>query len=453
MSADTTAIQKTVALLRAAPEERFLKAIESLDQHGDAIEIIEIKRQVRDRLAEFRPPRKVSLTRVFCLPFEDLLRDSVVEGTTWIPRAAIKVCWRIVEGHIESKHHLDLKRRLEAALHPSRALISEIGHELWPAASRALATVTTAARSKDQAALALFENNPATIAHAEVAAAACQVANLIEDMKELFPIRPLRSLDSVQRDHLLAELQRLSTENKHDLRCLVHIVAHWTQNPADIFQLCGDMDLGPPTPMGRALMGSRDTVVVARAAEQMDVLKTTLAGDAIDIAGCAELVSVAAECLDSADGLIRDSKDVDPGAVTQMRLELRAMVKGQVMTAASQALSSAWEDRNHGHGAVGREAVIAAESAARAMRKCGRVAPRLGMETDIAKQISSSMAAVRHGVDETLAVLGKLNGQTEAAAAAQATVANATRIIEILDGPERAYEFYREKRTLLRAHA
>jgi hypothetical protein len=451
MSIDTTEIQRMVALLRAASAERFLKAIESLDQRGDAIEIIEIKRQVRDRLAEFRPPRRVSLTRIFCLPFEELLRDSVAEGTTWIPRAAIKVCWRIVEGHIEPKFLLDLKRRLEATAHPGRELLSEIGHQLWPAASRALATVTVAARSGDQPALALFEGNMATITHAVVVAAACQVAKLIEAMRELFPIRPLRSLDAVQRDLLLGELQRLSTENKHDLRCLVHIVAHWTQNPADIFQLCGDMDLGPATPMGRAVMGNRDTVVVARVAEQMDVLKTTLAHDAIDIAGCAELASVAAECLDSAGNLIRDSKNIDPETVAQMRLALRTMVQDQVMTAASQALLSAWENKNHGHLVPRRDAIIAAESAARAMRKCGRVASRLGMETDIAKQISSSMAAVRHGVDETLADLGKSNGR-EDSNAAQATVANATRIIEILDGPERAYEFYREKRHQLRAH-
>ena len=450
MTVDSVEIQKTVALLRAAPPERFLKAMESLDQRGDALEIIEIKRQVRDRLAEIRPPRKVTLTRIFCLPFEELLRDHVAEGTSWIPRAAITICWRIVEGHVEPKLLLELKRRLESTAQPTRELLSEIGHLLWPAASKALATVTAAARSGDEPALALFDGDASAITHAEVAAGACQVAKLIEDMKELFPIRPLRALDSHQRDHFLAEFQHLSTENKHDLRCLIYIVAHWTQNPADLFQLCADIDLGPATPIGRALMGTRDTVVVARAAEQMDVLKTTLAGDAIDIAGCAELASVAAECLDSADELIRDSKNVDPEAVAQMRQELRSMVQDKVMTAASEALCNAWDDKDNGHAAPEREAVIAAESAARAMRKCGRVASKLGMESDIAKQISSSMAAVRHGVDETLADLGKGNGQ-ENVAAAQATVANATRIIEILDGPERAYEFYREKRTQLRA--
>ena len=450
MNIDTDEIQRTVQLLRAAPADRFLKAIQSLEQRGDAAEIVEIKRQVRDRIAEFRPPRRINLTRIFCQPFEELLRNSVVERTTWIPRSAIAVCWRIVEGYVDPKLLLDLKQRLESTTRPTRELLSEIGHDLWPAASKALSITTVAARSGDQAALALFDGNTALIAHAEVAAAACQVASVIEDMKDLFPIRPLRSLDSTQREQLLAEMQRLSTERKHDLRCLVHIVAHWTQNPADIFHLCADIDLGPATPIGRALIGNRDTVIVARAVEQIDALKTTLASDAINIADCAELASVVAECLDSAGDLIRDSKSVDPGAVTQMRQELRTMVKDKVMTAATEALSNAWDDKDHG--APEREAVIAAESAARAMRKCGRVASKLGMETMVAKQISSSMAAVRHGVDETLAALKSSNGD-EDAAAAQATVANATRIIEILDGPERAYEFYREKRNQLRTEA
>lgn len=450
MTVNTSEIQRTVDMLRAAPPERFLKALESLDQHGNAAEILEIKRQIRDRIAEIRPPRKVNLTRIFCLPFEDLLRDSVVEGTTWIPRAAISACWRIVEGYVEPKLLLELKQRLESGGRPSRETLAAIGHDLWPAATKALATVAAAARSGDQAALALFDGNAATIAHAEVAAAACQVARCIEEMKELFPLRPLRSLDAGQREHLLAEMQRLSTEAKHDLRCLLYVVAHWTQNPADVFQLCADIDLGPATPIGRALIGNRDTVIVARAAEQMDVLKTTLSADDIDIADCAELASVAAECLDSAGGILRDSKNVAPESVAQMRQELRTMVKDKVMTAASEALSTAWTDKDHKGGAQDRDTVVAAETAARAIRKCGRVASKLGMESTVAKQISSSLASVRQGVDETLAELQKSHGEGDVATA-QATVANATRILEILDGPERAYEFYREKRNQLKA--
>jgi len=52
-------------------------------------------------------------------------------------------------------------------------------------------------------------------------------------------------------------------------------------------------------------------------------------------------------------------------------------------------------------------------------------------------------------VDEALAVLEK--SDPKELEAARNTVANATRILEILDGPEKAYEFYREKRVALRA--
>jgi len=447
-------IQKTVDLLRSAPADRFVKAMMSLEQRSDAAEVVEIKKQLRDRIAVTRPPRQLNLTRIFCAPFEEMLRNRVPEGTSWIARNAIEPCWRIVEGDFDRQLLIELKRRLAANRIPERALLSEIGRSLWPAAGKALARVTAAAREGNEAALALFGGNAALLGQAEIIAAACQVSQAIEALKEIFPIRPFKTLEPTQKEELLTELRRLSIEGEHDLRCVIHIVAHWTRNPADIFDLCVDLDLGPATPIGRALTAKKEKVVIGLVGEQIETLQAGLSADDIDIADCAEMASMAVACLDSAIGLLNPGKDPDAsGSAARMRQALGSMVKDRVVSVASQALSAVWDKGvQAGITAPGRDAVVAAEAAARAMRKCGKVASRLGVETAISREISSSLAAVRDGVDEKIASLTQ-GADAGRVTTAKATVANATRILEILEGPERAYEFYREKRHALSACA
>lgn len=452
MSINQAEVDKTVELLKAASTERFMKAMMSLEQQADAAEVTEIKKQVRDRIAVLRPPRRLNLMRIFCEPFEEMLRNDVAKETSWIPRSAIGICWRIVEGHMEPRLLMELKRRVEALVAPTRAQILEIGRPLWAAASKALITVTTAAHDGDESSLALFDMDEAIVGYAEVIAAACQVADAIEELQDIFPVRPFKSAGPAQREELLAELQRLSREGEYDLRCLIHVVAHWSHNPADIFDLYSSLDLGPASPIGKVLSSKREKVVVALLGERIDTLKANLTSDEINVADCAELASLAVECLDSVNDMVGLGKNPEAdGTIARMRRELGTMVMDRVLVVASQTLNTIWEEGRQAD-VADRDSVVAAEAAARAMRKCGEVASKLGVEAAINKEITSSLAAVRSEVDEKIAHLSPGTG-TKTVSNAKTTVANATRILEILEGPERAYEFYREKQNAIRSHA
>src|SRR6266568_4660749 len=158
MSAAKTQIQLTVDLLRSTTDDRFVKAIKSLEQRGESDEVQQIRSQVRDRLKEMRPPRRLNLTRIFCEPFEEMLRNSVVGQSSWVPRSAILPCWRVVEGYVDAKLLIQIRHEIETLTDVSQEQLCTLGEPLWEAAGKALAKVAAAAREGDKAALELFDN-------------------------------------------------------------------------------------------------------------------------------------------------------------------------------------------------------------------------------------------------------------------------------------------------------
>jgi hypothetical protein len=439
-------IRSTVELLRSASVDRFVRAVASLEQGAAVPGVTEIKERIRDRMAKVRPPRPVTLMRIFCLPFEDMLRNEVGRDATGIPRSAIQPCWRLV---IENANPVLLRRfeqQVRDLAHDDSRAIEAVGPPLWAEITRVLGDATAAARAGDPAALARFKDGGRLVDHAELMAAACQVGPALECLKAGFPDRPIKSLQLENRDALRAELTRIAGEGQDDLRCIIHVVAHWTASPAEIFDLTVELDLGRPTPLGRAVTALRDKVVIGALAEQVASLRTALDGDAPALAGQVEILQIATDSLEAASGLLKKeggSNEAGHG-LGKFKRELASMVRDRVLVDAAEALNTAWAARGAAEPRPARDVLVSAEAAARAMRKCDRLGPVLGIESAVAKKIKSTLAAVRGAVSQAIAD-GSESSIVESA------LSNATRILEILEGPDQAFKFFKEKKALLRA--
>ncbi|MGC1409359.1 MAG: hypothetical protein WA864_10495 [Acetobacteraceae bacterium] len=140
---------------------RVLTIIDALAERGDADKLIA---PLRGRIAELRPRRKLSLTRLLFTPLHPLIVDAAgwSSAAPSIPRTAIlPLAGQVRDGLGATAATLDAL----AAQHSSTDGIGElvgIGGELWPAAAKVLAgapmpanwTAKTGLRERDHAALA-----------------------------------------------------------------------------------------------------------------------------------------------------------------------------------------------------------------------------------------------------------------------------------------------------------
>ena len=114
---------------------RVLTIIDALAERGDADKLIA---PLRGRIAELRPRRKLSLTRLLFTPLHPLIVDAAgwSSAAPSIPRTAIlPLAGQVRDGLGATAATLDAL----AALHSSTDGIGElvgIGGELWPAAAK-----------------------------------------------------------------------------------------------------------------------------------------------------------------------------------------------------------------------------------------------------------------------------------------------------------------------------
>src|SRR5258708_19091463 len=89
--------------LTSVSETKFLDVIQYLSElqfpptaPSVLPEIRRLMDKARPRLRELKPPRPLTLTRLFCRPFEDLLHSRGSEIAGGIPRSEIEPCWQLL---------------------------------------------------------------------------------------------------------------------------------------------------------------------------------------------------------------------------------------------------------------------------------------------------------------------------------------------------------------------
>jgi hypothetical protein len=154
-------LHRDLAVAQDDQIHRVLTIIDDLAERGDADKLIA---PLRRRIAELRPRRKLSLTRLLFTPLNPLIVDAANWSTAapCVPRTAIlPLAGQVKEGLGATVAAIDAV----AAKHSSSDGIGElveVGSELWPVAAKILAaapmpanwTAKTGLRERDHAALA-----------------------------------------------------------------------------------------------------------------------------------------------------------------------------------------------------------------------------------------------------------------------------------------------------------
>ncbi len=408
-------------------DEKLLMVFQQLAVIPDAAIVPALLDEIRPRLRKLRPPRPLTLKRILCTPFEDLFESPVMtvhadDAGERISRTAIDPCWRLLQQADPLKleaFEVEL-RQVARGLARARLDLSERFWR-WAAATLATATVPDAhAPSIRLMADALF------------------AAPVIEEFKRVVPGKPVLHLGEFETPHLVAGLARLAGEGlSADVYLLV--VAARLANPGEVMAFHRRLGAGN----GDEKLGRLSGFAVARIDEAtQDFARDAAAASPDDIARAADkLMATIAATREVVDDSHRARLEVHAQAAVAT---LRGSIKEHVIDTAAAAIDVALPTAD---GPAPLATLVAAEDHARALGRSRRAAGLLGLGVEQATAVSSLCARFEKRIDQ---LMGTATASPISDKGAENAVYRAIRMIELLDGPQRAQRLFLGARQRLR---
>lgn len=189
--------------------------------------------KMRPRLVRMRLARKLTLQRVFCRPFEELLTDEADPKSigTRVSRQSIDPCWRVFVDNADVKRLHKLAANLRACGEDDGRRVERIGRQLWVYAAEVL---------RD----ALRPEKGGMLALAHVTERACQdilfindylqVADVMQELKRRLGQRPLRRAGDEQIDAIQTAFEAVNEVNRQHQHIVIDLLLVWLKHPSDI---------------------------------------------------------------------------------------------------------------------------------------------------------------------------------------------------------------------------
>jgi CheY-like chemotaxis protein len=403
--------------LTSVSETKFLGVIQYLSElqfpptaPSVLPEIRRLMDKARPRLRELKPPRPLTLTRLFCRPFEDLLHSRGPEIAQGIPRSEIEPCWQLLTNR-DAAALKDFAAELAAVSPIAPRQVLEFAERFWGHAARILADSAAAK-----------EGPPRLRLIADTLAA----AQAIEAFKTAVPAKPIDRLADVE-SAFVKEGRHSLVERGLPVEGFLLVVAARLETPAELIDFLNRAEIGIATPTWRKL-SAFSIAMVEDQARNFELNCGTARPD--DLTRAADrLMAALATTHKVLDATGRTALERSTQGVSKM---VRQMLNSKVIDAASAAIDAALPNAA---GAVDVEALVAAESHARALRRSRRVARVLDLDARVAAMTDSVQRRCEAHIARILSKVPTTSGEQDAA---MAGISRAIRIVELAVGTQEA---------------
>lgn len=400
-------------------DEKLLDVLDRLAKIPTSSIVPQLLDEVRPRLRVLRPMRPLSLLRLLCRPFEDLLSDAVPVAADRVPRSAIEPTWRLLVARDEPRYR-QFRAELECLTPDEPERVAALAERLWEWAASVFAAE-------------LAERDAP--AHIALLRDVLHVGPEIEAFKRAVPGRPVAELGAFEAPHVEAGLQQLGARGLPADAYLMVLAARLA-NPGELlaFRDAPGATLGEAT-VAR-LVEFSTVEIEARGSSFADGLAEASPND---IARDADhLMQAIVSTRGTTDGSQRGKFDARLAPVVDLvRATLRDRIIADAPSIAATVLAEGGTE----------EAIRAAETHARALGRSRRAAAAVGLDAEIGGAIAELRQRFEAHVGEQL---GQAATTQSARAAAERSVHRSIRFVELIDGPQRARELLLEVRQRLR---
>lgn len=402
---------------------------------------------LRPRLAKTRPPRHLTLQRIFCHPFEDLLviPEDGDKQFGRISRSSLAPCWDFVINLLDQAAVKEIEASLRVAAPPAMGAtedprIAKLGETLWAVAARRLREEVTATEADPARRTALVARLGGETTYLDLLDMLCmlEIAAFLEALREELSPKPVgRFLDS-QIEAIRNTYSALCNFGTVRPGYLIAFVLARMTDPFQALPVFGEMaelptgidDLKPGQYARRMIAG--DSKRFFKSINRIDSSKM----EAGNIAGMVDdFVRMIGRL--KADGIMEGPQPEMEAAGHK----LRDMVKTGVLAGADDKVLAALETPDAiepGQEAAVKQAIfdakLDAENRVYAIQKVAKVAGEIGADKDVGLTLKQLGGQIEQGGSTLIGDIksGKLNALGKDAARQQ--LYGAVRMLELVSG-------------------
>ncbi|WP_298721501.1 hypothetical protein [uncultured Ferrovibrio sp.] len=414
---------------------------------------------LRPRLVKTRPPRHLTLQRIFCHPFEDLLvlPEDGDKQFGRISRASVAPCWDFVLSCLDQAAVKELEASLRASSPPAIGAsadprIAKFGATLWNIAARRLREEIDRANNEPPHREALIAKLGGETPFLDLVdmLGALEIAGALEKLRDELSPKPVGKLLPEQIEAIREDYTALCLSGAAMPGMMIAVVLARTSDPFQllpVFDALGDQPTGiegvkPGQFVRRMISGDsrRFFKSIGRAnAEKL--------GDSNIAAMVDDFVRMIGRL--KADG-IADGPQPEMEAA---EARLREMVKTGVLAGADTKIMAALDAPRRDDPSAAQEALfeakLQAENRAFALQKVAKVANEIGAEKEVASALKTLTQQIEQGGAALIADIksGKFNGLGKDAAKQQ--LYGAVRMLELVGGAQAASRLMKDGLTAI----
>jgi len=422
-------------------DKKLLKIYGLLEQLAEKPGIERAFDAMRPRLAELRPPRRPTVSRLLFRPAEDLLDDPVSYGRRLnrVSRATLGPAWRALKDRIDPAVIADAQLEI-ARSHPrdGRAL-AKAGAPLWAAGAAAVEGLLRDCRANLKVQVALFGRDADILDQLDMVGQVLAVGSEIEELKLALPERPIGELAEGHVDTIKKTMTALGRENPHAATPALIVLSARMKRPGDLLKLLQDVRLGGTPQEKEGITKELSGVVVGNLLRQSQEIERN-PGNLDEPGGLAATAERLTEGLNSVNDTVLNLRDKEMSKkVDGARAEIGNFVVRTIVNDVDKALIGTLFD---GSGVAGDDQVRKAEQLALALRRSAKLAPHLGIKREVDTKITDVRRQVEAGIETALRTHPPVHGKPDAET--QRQMFNGLRVIEILAGSDEAERLYRQ---------
>lgn len=418
------------------PDTKFVEIVRLLEQIGDHPRVRETIRSIRPRMVQVRPARRLTLQRIFCDPFEDLLDSPRLDTAQVrrIDRSIITPLWQVVEACADTGQLAMMRRQVALIDDRDADARHTLGCRLWYIASQSLRKAIADINSNPRLRAAFAAGGEERLEQAREIVEFLEIGHPIAEVKSLLSPKPVQELGEAEVARLTELVQEVARSSPSRVFHLLLVAASRLRRPADLLAALADMDFGKARREKPLVFANLSGLVVSSLEDH-----TARGGQArlldYDPSAAVDLAEQLVEGLTSTRELMDRVRNAQYDERLQaVHTAVRDIVRTNVLNDADTRILSCMPPApdKAGHMASPDDsAQEQAEEHARALRRCERIATALGLES----QVADTLGNVGKGVGKHLdAVLEAISFNGEDLDTIELNLSYSLRLLELVEG-------------------
>ncbi len=441
------------------PEAKFVQLVgfleKNLERGGDTTPLRLLLAKMRPRMVQVRPPRRNTVKRQLCRPFEELLYNtkSLVPVDGRVPRIAIEAIYRLFEEESDKTDLAAMELEL-SGLSIDDPLCDAIGSKIWAEGAVNLRSLMVRSQRDSLSKRDLIDKLKGEHIYKALADVVdiLEIADIVQSMRKQLPPRPIQTLSSGVIKIIGDHMEKAIRFAPKKAETLLLVAMGCLEKPWEIMEALEKLALDSKKPVDPALAALAVRALVTGAEQRLETMRLDLEGGDYkpDSETLARQIADLAKTMLGAKSAVQSSgqgKGLDR-QLDRARRSLRDMVTVNILNGADQSILSSLM-------ATGSDAFVAsangigswdeppdeqklreAEQRAIARRLCARYAEELGLGGEAEEKLSvlkEQLAGLTSNMIESMH--GRFLS-TKQRGSAEANLYASVRVVELLAGPD-----------------